>query len=178
MTSNPIRSLMLGALIAFASGLTVLSQAVWQLDEFGQIPCSAFLSRMDSLWQRTKDSDPNLRVFVVYFGARYRRSPVVKDGNEVIRLEYPHRSDAANLAKAIPLYLTTKLAYDASYRESMRDRIVLIDGGFREDYVNEIWMGTTPPRVPPSLIDPATIKFRDDKPRGTPDFTRCYENVY
>lgn len=175
MILNSARSVARWTLIISGLCIAVSGQTVNLHDEFTRIPCGDFMARMDAIYLRTKDR-PDLRVYVVYFGGRFRRLSTTKNGIEITQLAYPHKEDGLNWAKSIPLYLSSYRYYDKNFRESAKDRLFLIDGGYGEEDRIEIWIGTEPPSPRASPIDPQAIRFRDDKPRSVPDFTRCYED--
>jgi len=169
--SQIIFCLLIFALTAFAQDKE--SQLI---DKFARISCGEFMARMQWIFITSQDS-PDSKIYVVYYGGRYRRESLWnKKTNSLdkIRLKYPHREDGLNWAKSIPLYLTSGFVYKA--KAPMSDKIVLINGGFREDAQVEIWLvpkdGELPKPTP--TIAEADIKFRDDKPSSVPNFTNCY----
>ena len=99
------------------------------------------MARMDVVMGRHKDN-PEAEIYVIYYGARYRKNLIDFDKRKndftKLKLSYPHRDDALNQAKAIPLYLTTY--YPDKLGNSMKNKIKLIDGGFREKIEFEIWL--------------------------------------
>lgn len=156
------------------------AQVAELFDDFGRIPCGDFMARMDAIWHRTKDL-PASRVYVVYFGGRFRRRTLTKEREgqpitEAIQLIYPHRQDGLNFARSIPTYLSFYSPYGLDYHNSIKERVVLIDGGYMEKDSVEVWIGSERPTERPSPIDPRMIKFRADKPLATPKYFRCYEH--
>jgi hypothetical protein len=154
----------------------VFGQDVLLYDEFGRIQCGDFMARMDAIWYGLEKAPSSSNVYVIYFGARYRKSTEGEGQKSVLRLEHPHRDDGLSWAKTIPLYLSTYRSYSEDFRTSIKDRIFLIDGGYKEDISVQIWIGTVPPPKPVSQIDPTLIRFQDRKPRGTLDYTKCYDD--
>jgi len=62
-------------------------------------------------------------------------------------------------------------------RNLLKDKIILVNGGFRENLGVEIWLVPTDAELPEPTPDVAEsdIKFRKGKPIITPDYTRCYQ---
>lgn len=124
-------------------------------------------------------NSPDSKIYVVYYGGKFRKEYLLnKKTNNLdrVQLKYPHREDGLNWAKSIPLYLTTEETYPAATRDSFKDKIILINGGFREDTAVEIWLvpkDAKPPKPTPDT-DEKDIKFRGGKPRRVPNFTNCY----
>lgn len=170
-------------LLSLASILNISAQdkEAKEIDEFGILACGDMMARMDALFDEYKQN-PESEIYVIYYGARYRRKLVDYDKKKKefskLELSYPHRDDGLNRAKAIPLYLTTYSGYSENYRNSIKDKIKLIDGGFRENLEIELWLvpkGAELPRPTP-LIDEKYIKFRKGKPYPIPKYACCYEN--
>jgi hypothetical protein len=166
-------------LSSFAFSVSAQKKEARQIDEFGIISCEDFEMRMSILLTELQNS-PNSKIYVVYYGGRLRKENVwnVKTGNlDKIKLSYPHRQDGFNRAKSIPHYLTTEETYPAEIRKSLKDKIILIDGGFRQETMMEIWLvpkDAEPPKSNPN-INEKDIKFRSKKPVRVPDYTRCGE---
>lgn len=151
------------------------------LDEFPRIQCGDFTARMDTLlteWQR----DTSQQIFVVYYGHRFRKNiRYPKKGRpEVLILDFPHRDDGLNWAKGVPRYLLARLERIGAERApkliGLRDKIMLVNGGYREDIGVEIWIGSAgamPPNPTPTLSE-RDIMFRTDRPLPVPDQINCY----
>ncbi len=150
------------------------------IDAFGRMPCGEFMARTDrvfSEWQKTPDS----KIYVVHYGGRYRKKDVwnkkIKDFDKT-KLEYPHREDGHNWAKAIPLYLTSAY-HQTAVPNLLKDKIILIDGGYRENTEVEIWLVPSNIEIPkptPTIAE-KDVKFRKDKPFRTPNYSNCYDGL-
>jgi len=120
------------------------------------------------------ENSSNSKIYVVYYGGRFRKESLWNAKTksfDKIKLTYPHREDGLNWAKSIPLYLTKA--------RLTNDEIVLVNGGFRESTEVEIWLvpkDAESPKPTPTVAE-KDIKFRKDKPTGTPDFTTCYSGL-
>lgn len=150
------------------------------IDEFGRIPCGDFMARMDLVFAEFRNNSDS-KIHVIYYGARYRK----KSSNwnqqtkrfDKLKLEYAHRDDGLNWAKSIPLYLTTYPSYSVELRNLIKDKIVLIDGGYREKTEVEIWIvpkNAGAPKPAPT-IESKNIKFREDRASRITDCTKAYE---
>ena len=165
-------------LSSFAFSVSAQEKEARQIDEFGILPCGDMLSRLHWIYTESQNS-PDSKIYVVYYGGRFRKTIFwdQKNKSNKIQLKYPHQEDALNQAKSIPLYLTTEERYPAAIRDSLKNKIVLINGGFRQNIQMEIWIvpkDAAPPKPMPT-IDEKDIKFRSNKPFGTPDYKRCYD---
>ena len=144
-----------------------------KVDEFGRIPCGEFMARMDSLYQYYKLKNlEDAKIYVIFY--EDNETEVEIWNKKLKKLEpkrlAPIRGEALNLAKAVPLYLGKVYKFS-------NDSIILIDGGFREKFTNEIWIvpkGIEAPKPTPT-VDAKDVKFKDSKPRKTPDYTGCYD---
>lgn len=151
-----------------------------QIDEFVFfITCGDFSARMDNIFANLQNS-PDSKVYVIYYGGRYRKKRVWNaktKSYDVSNLKYPHREDGLNVAKSIPLYLTKSVNFSMEQHNLFKNKVVLVDGGFRENIEVEIWLVPKDAELPKpiSTIDEKYIKFRKDKPYPTPDFANgCY----
>lgn len=139
------------------------------------------MGRMDALlaeWQR----DASQQIFVVYYGHRYRKSVRYdkKDKPIATVLDFPHRDDGLNWAKGVPRYLVARAeeigADRAPKLSGVRDKITLVNGGYREDIGVEIWLaaaGVAPPKTSPTISD-RDITFRADRPYPVPNHISCF----
>lgn len=166
-------------LLLFFSSVSAQEKEAVKIDEFGRIPCGDFMARMDNLLVTFQNS-PDSEIYVVYYGGRFRKENLKwnpeKRRYDLIKLHFPHRDDGLNWAKSIPLFLTTYNSYRIEIRNLVKEKIILLDGGFREDVNVEIWIvpkRAKPPESTPT-IDEKYIKFRNDKPFGIPNCTTAY----
>jgi len=170
----------LSFLLLFSFAFNVLAQEkeARLIGELGVNPCGHMLMYLDGIYNEWQNSQ-NSKIYVVYYGGRFRKTTFWDKKTKVnkIRLKNPHRDDALNRAKAIPLYLTTQEGFPAEIRNSLKNKIILINGGFRQDFGMEIWLVPTGAALPEPTptIDEKNVKFRNGKPSGTPDYKRCYD---
>ncbi len=152
-----------------------------QIDAFPRIPCGDFMARMDALlgeWLR----DTSQRIFVVYYGHRFRKTTRLdKMGRpETLVLELAHRDDGLNWAKGVPRFLQARVkeigAERAPELTGLPEKVVLVDGGFREDIGVELWIGSAnaaAPKPTPTISE-KDISFRVDRPFPVPNHITCY----
>lgn len=133
---------------------------------------------MGNILAELKNS-PDSKIYVLYYGGRYRREYSQWNEKlkkyEKLKLEYPHPDDGLNWAKAIRLFFENYIPL-REHRNFVRDKIILINGGYREQTQVEIWLvpkdGKLPKPIP--TIDEKFIKFEATKPYKTPNFACCY----
>jgi hypothetical protein len=141
-----------------------------KIDEFSFLPCSHLLGRADQTFE-TLQEEPTSKVYFIYYeGGQYPSYKKTRKGIEEKMLN-PARGDALNRTKALSLHLT-------KYRKVPQDRIVLIDGGYMENYEVEIWIvpkNAQAPKPTPTLTE-KDIKFRNGKPFRVADCQGGYDN--
>lgn len=124
-----------------------------KFDEFKDINCEDEMARLDNFTINLQNYPVGKGVIVFYGGRR-------------LRGRLPRRGDAAARAARLKTYLTQR-------RRIPTDQVIVIDGGYREEWNAELWI------VPPGAALPVgnptiptkEIKFRKGKARPR-DF-RC-----
>lgn len=166
-------------LLAFAFSISAQEKEAVKIDELGLVACGQFSAQMDRIFVKLQKS-PNSKLYIIYYGGRYRKeyskwNSQTRSYDEK-KLKYPHREDGLNWAKSIPLFLTTERNYAIEFHNRMKNNIVLINGGFREDTKAEIWLvpKNTKSPLPTPTIREENVKFRADEPVSIRDFTTCY----
>ena len=137
-----------------------------KISEFSILPCGHLLSQAEAVFNLLERSN-NSRLFLIYYEGRSYSA--VKKGKQ--QITNPVRGDALNRTKRISLYLT-------KYRKVPSEKIVLMDGGFRESYWVEVWIvpeSANPPQASPTLMA-NDIKFRKGKPLPVFDCEGSYRN--
>jgi len=141
--------------VVVTSSLDVFAQQEARLlDTFGNICCDDELARLDNFAIQLQN-DPEVQGYIIFYGGRRYGSPYCHS----TRLRIARRGDAEARVARLKPYLTATRGIDAS-------RIVVINGGYREEWTAELWIipkGATPPTPTPS-IKPEEIKFRKGKP--------------
>ncbi|HEV3470472.1 MAG TPA: hypothetical protein VG148_14210 [Pyrinomonadaceae bacterium] len=115
------------------------------LDEYGDISFEDEKARLDNFAIELQN-DPTAQGYVIAYGGRRARPG-----------EARRRADRAKE------YLAAVRGIDAS-------RVVVVDGGFREDLTVVLWalpQGATPPQASPT-VDPAEVEINWDAPAAQP----------
>lgn len=136
-----------GAIVLLlAVGLTVwASQHPRMFDEFGDLNCEDEMARLDNLAVQVQ-SDPQTKAVIIFYGGK------------LFRGKLPRRGEAAARAARLKPYLVERRGIPA-------DRVVVIDGGYAEDWHVDVWV------LPKEIANPSTyltipadqIKFRKGK---------------
>jgi hypothetical protein len=162
----------------FVFSISAQTKEARKIDEFSRLPCGDFMARMDGVFTTLKES-PDSKIYVVYYGGLFRKITAGWDKKRKfykIVYDKSHREDGLNWAKSIPLFLTTYAAYPTTPQNLLKDKIILIDGGFRENLEVEIWLVPKDAALPKPTptIDEKDIDFRRDGAYKTPNYTKCY----
>jgi hypothetical protein len=124
-----------------------------KFDEFGDVNCEAEMARLDNFAVTLQNGPANKGVIIYYGGRRFRG-------------RLPKRGEAAARAARLRSYLVQR-------RGIPTEQVILIDGGYREEWSAELWVvppGATMPAARPT-IPIEKIKFRKGKPN--PRDYRC-----
>jgi hypothetical protein len=115
-------------------------------DELGDIHCEDEMARLDNFAVQLQN-EPNAKGVMIFYGGRRFRGRLPKQG------------EAAARAARMKPYLVGR-------RSIQSERVIMIDGGYREEFQVELWVipaDATPPSPTPTV--PADqIKFRKGKP--------------
>jgi hypothetical protein len=157
--------------LVFLLTISVFSQTAAKIDEIPKLPCGGMMLHMDNYHQELKEKPQN-KLYVIYYEEKNHQISVYnpKTKKEEIHLENPRFGNALNRAKEIPLYLKTMYKVPNS-------RIVLIDGGFRDEFTLEIWSvpeGAEIPKATPT-VERKEVKFSEKKPLHVRNLARCYD---
>jgi hypothetical protein len=162
-------------LLLFVFNISAQTKEARKINEFGIIRCGDFMARMDSIFVELQNT-PNSEIHVIYYGGRYRKNYSETRNYRKLKLEYAHREDGLNWAKSIPLYISTDPNLPTAMRDLLKEKVILVNGGYRENSEVEIWLvpkDSESPEPTPT-INENDIRFRADNPRRTPNFACCY----
>ena len=131
---KPILALIAICVLIFIAGLNGRARSAWpqqlgKLDEFGDVTCEDELARLDRLALEAQKT-PNSQVHIIVYAGRRGR-----------------RNEALARAARMKFYLVRN-------RGLPRNRIVTLDGGYRENLTIELWLvssGDTRPLPTPTL---------------------------
>lgn len=141
-----------------------------KLDEFSYLPCDDLLARADGDSQELQ-KEPGAKMYFIYYEGNQKHINIYNKklkSYETKELN-PRRGDALNRTKDLTLYLT-------KYRKIPKGKLVLINGGYMENYEVEIWIvpkDAEPPKPAPT-VDEKDVKFRKGKPFRTRDCESYY----
>lgn len=118
---------------------------VSKFDEFGDINCEEEYARLDNFAIHLQNT-PSAQGYIIFYGGRRFRSRL------------PRVGEAAARAGRLKPYLVNRRGIPA-------DRVVVINGGYRDNFVVELWIVPPGAAAPePSMGVPASaIKFRKGK---------------
>jgi hypothetical protein len=137
-----------------------------RFDEFGELSCEDILSRSDNLSNEVNANPTSIAYIIFYEGKHSQYFYNKKTKKSDSKLVSPRRGEARNKAASIILdYLTRQ-------RKLPKQKLVLIDGGYRENYGVELWIartGVEQPKPVPTLEE-KDVKFRKGK---APNIVNC-----
>lgn len=126
-----------------------------KFDEFGDVPCEDEWARLDG-FAVALENDRRAKGYIIFYGGRRHRNPYRRNSRPLL----PRRGEADARAGRLKPYLV-------SHRGIASERVVLINGGYREDWTAELWIvpdGAAPPAAVPTVA-PEEIKFRKGRAR-------------
>jgi hypothetical protein len=131
-------------LVLGASGNLVAADSCPAFDKFSDVNCEDLSARLDN-FAVALATEPNARGTIVVYEGKYRNGKA------------PRRGEAQASASRIKDYLVNSRGVSPA-------RIVVVNGGFRDDYAVELWICPQGVTVPVSPTLTAThVKFRKGK---------------
>lgn len=134
-------------------GISALAQEA-TAEKFDEVPaescCESLWARLDNYLVKLSDN-PNARAYIIYYEGKI-------GGCSDRPKKTPKRGAAENRVRLIKYYMVTTRGFD-------ENNIVIINGGFREDWTAELWLlppGAESPKPTPT-IDGKSFKFRKGK---------------
>lgn len=134
-------TILLLSLFSFAFG-----QEARKIDEFGDLSCCDLTSRIGNIFEEVRNLENSKGYIIIYNGklTYATQKPLYPRLNQ-------GKAEIENIKTRIKFY---------NFEEN---RIVFIDGGFREKFTVELWLvpnGVTPPKPTPTL---KKMKYRKGK---------------
>ncbi|OLE53745.1 MAG: hypothetical protein AUG51_11615 [Acidobacteria bacterium 13_1_20CM_3_53_8] len=126
-----------------------------KFDGFGDICCEDEEARLDGFAMELQ-SNPGASGYIIFYGGRRHNYPYCDSH----RLLLPRRGEAEARASRMKPYLVDRRGINP-------DRIVMINGGYRELWEAELWIapkGANPP-TPTPTVRPEEIRFRKGRIR-------------
>ena len=121
-----------------------------KFDEFGDLGCEDEKARLDNFANELQNN-PEARGYIVFYGGKRQRDPTRHNS----RLALPRRGEAEARAARLKPYLSDSRGLDAN-------RIVIVNGGYRDQWAAELWIvpqGANPPTLTPA-VKPQEMRFR------------------
>lgn len=121
------------------------SQHPRKFDEFGDVNCEDEMARLDNFAIQLQN-DPAAKGIMIFYGGRRFRGRL------------PKQAEAAARAARMKPYLVER-------RGISSERVIIIDGGYREEFQVDLWVlpaDMTPPE-PNSTVPARDIKFQKGK---------------
>ena len=134
-----------------------------KVEEFGITNCDDWMARSENLSSKMRDDTSSLG-YIIYYGGRVNIQPY---GSPYTK-RLPRRGEAFARAAAIKSRYVNNLGID-------ENRIILLNGGYRENWAVELWIvsrGARPPSPTPTLKE-SEIRFRKGRVRKQ-EYT-CWE---
>ena len=153
-------------LLLFAICVSAQTNEARQVDEFGELSCEDILARSDNLLNDLNKNPESVAYIIFYEGKHSQYSYNKKTQKSEIILVNPRRGEARNKAESIRFYLT-------KWHKFPNERLILIDGGYRENYGIALWIApikAEQPKPTPT-VEEKDIKFRKGK---APEVADCH----
>lgn len=144
---------------------SILSQEATKVDEFGNLPCDHTKGLLDSV-KNSLEGQPKSKIYIIYYTGKIYSQSIYDEKTETYKQVFlpPRINEAEMIIKNWTEYLTVARAIS-------KNKIVLINGGFREEHTLEIWMvpkNAKSPEPTPTLTR-KDIKFR----KGRAKYVEC-----
>jgi hypothetical protein len=138
--------------------------------QFGFVPCGHLMAIADNAhYEWTKS--PSAKIYLIYYEGKHYTQNIWNKKLQESQLKsfQPIKGDAVNRAKELGIYLRT--------RDFNINNIVLLDGGYREEFIIEIWIvpDTATPPTPKPTIAEKDVTFRKGNPRKPRDCSKAYD---
>lgn len=157
--------LILGAAFLFIFAGVGIGQSPTLIDELtSTTSCEDMLVRVDMASNLLKAS-PDARLFLVYYEGKHTAVHFDKNGKRLTKVVNPRRLQGWSRVKEMHIRLTKSHRIPSS-------RVLIVNGGYRENFVVEFWQGTDKPVLTPTL-ERKDINFR----RGKSKVVNCAQHL-
>lgn len=141
-----MKILLTAFVVIFLFSVSGFSQEAVKVDEFGYTTCHGYLGKMSSLYINL-NNNPDAKAYIFVYQGKLTKAIYDKKG-KLKRID--NISPPKNQDKEIIGYLKR----DVKFRSVPTDKIIFIEGGFREKFTIEFWLvpfGANPPQPTPTL---------------------------
>jgi hypothetical protein len=132
--------------IIFLAAPVKATSPISKFDEFGDINCEDEYARLDNFAIQLQNT-PSAQGYIIFYGGRRFRGRL------------PRVGEAAARAGRLKPYLVNR-------RGIPTDRVVVINGGYQESFVVELWIvppGAEPPKPSTITVPAKQIRFKKGK---------------
>ena len=139
------------------------TKEVWKVDEFLHITCEDLKARLDYFAIAINEEPKSIGYAVIYEG-RYSKNIYDRKGNAIPKKILPTFGESVSFTQLMQKYIF-------KFRRFSQEKLIFIDGGFRENFTVEFWLvpdGAKLPKPTPTL---ETMKYR----KGAPLKIDCVE---
>ena len=124
-----------------------------KVDEFGDVCCDDEKARLDNFAHALRE-EADAQGYIIFYGGRRHSYPYCHSS----RMVRPRRGEGEARASRLRPYLLMLWGFAP-------ERIVVINGGYREEWAAEFWVvpkGAAPP-TPTPTVKPQEIRFRQGR---------------
>jgi len=145
--------LVVAAGLLFAGNLSpaIGQRVATKFDQFGDIYCNDEKARLDNFVNLLRDA-PEAKGYIIFYGGRWDHYPYPHRA----RRRFPRRGEGEARAARLKPYILN------GWPTFKPERIVVINGGYRETWEAELWIvpqGADPP-TPTPTVKPEELRFR------------------
>ena len=163
--------LALACVLSFALSTFAQAKEARKVDEFGFVTCGSLMARANFFFQEYLNT-PGSKLYVIYYEGKQYRTNVwnKKLGKYETKWGNPRRGEAFVRAQEIRIYLKNEHSLDEK-------NIIMIDGGYREEFFQEIWVVPDKAKIPaptPTLKE-KDITFEKGKSPHSRDCSKAYD---
>ncbi len=149
-----MKTIFLASFFCILFCVSAYSQEAKKIDEFENINCEDYLSRMDSAINEAHNN-PSSTIYVLIYEGKELKYNSRKNKTELV---FPNFGSAKAKIRSIKKYLLL--------RNFPAERFMFVKAGFRKNSTVEIWLvsaGAMPPKSAPTLMK---MKYRKGKATG------------
>lgn len=168
-----MRKIIFGFIFVFAFSLSISAQnnQAREVDEFGDLCCENLLAHGDSIYNELQHNTDS-KIYLLFYEGKHSIVAYNKKTKKYERQSVnPKVGEGLNRTRIMALYLTKG-------RKIPKNKVIVVNGGYRENYEVEIWLVpkvAEPPKLTPTLTN-KDIKFRKGKPR-VPNCLKTYSCI-